>query len=276
MSLIVGIGGASKNTAAALCDTGRILAVCEQERITRTRRAALQPRQLPLEALDTILGLANRVKGDVSCYAVAESTIELPPDVRTERFEHHHGHAATSFYTSPFRDAVVLVCDSQGDSEVTVWEGHERELERRDFAWIGPGFATVYSRAAEALGYVSATREHELETLAHAGRRGGDAVDGLIAYRDDRLEVSPHLAALVAARIDANGDERALPHAADVACGIQRRLGDLLVEAVSRVKQVVGGRNLCLGGGLFFNSALCTRVAHSGLYERTFVPVNPG
>jgi carbamoyltransferase len=48
------------------------------------------------------------------------------------------------------------------------------------------------------------------------------------------------------------------------------------LQVVRDVKVRFGGRHLCLGGGLFYNSYFNTLLAQSGVYEHTFVPVNPG
>src|SRR4051812_3113919 len=55
MSVILGIAGASRNASLALCTNGRMVAVCEQERITRTRRAGLRRGQVPKETLRAML-----------------------------------------------------------------------------------------------------------------------------------------------------------------------------------------------------------------------------
>jgi len=44
---------------------------------------------------------------------------------------HHHSHAAAGYYTSPYRDAAVLVVDSIGEWEtLTIWKGQDRHLKR--------------------------------------------------------------------------------------------------------------------------------------------------
>src|SRR4051794_6386304 len=123
MAVILGIAGASRNAALALCDEGRIVGVCEHERVTRTRSAALRPGQLPKETLKTTLRLGACVEQGISAYAVAEPSIRLPFGCRTEYVDHHFAHAATAFYSSPFDDAVIVVCDRRDGAELTVWRG---------------------------------------------------------------------------------------------------------------------------------------------------------
>ena len=276
MSVIVGVSGATRNAAVALCDAGRVVAVCERERLTRTRRASLRTGQLPLETLEAVLRVGGHAQGDISAYAIAEPGIELPPDLPVERLDHHYAHAAASFYTSPFDEAVVLVCDRHGTPDLTIWRGDQAGIRREDFPWIGPGFATVYSLLPEGFGFAPEGDEHRVESLAHIGRRASLLKLPPIDYRHERVEVSSSLGGAVANLLAANGHEGSVPHAACVAAGLQCRLGELLLELLTQVKRTFGGRNLCLAGGLFFNSYFNTLVAQSGIYEQTFVPVNPG
>ena len=85
--------------------------------------------------------------------------------------DHHGAHAATAFFTSPFAEAVVVVCDRHGHPELTVWRGDDAGVTRLDFPWTGPAFATMYARAAEAFGLAPEGDEHRLEALAHVADR---------------------------------------------------------------------------------------------------------
>src|SRR5256885_1051224 len=148
MSVILGIAGASRNAALALYDGGRIVGVCEHERVTRTRRAPLRRGHLPKETLRAMLQLGSRSEEEISTYAVAEQSIELPADRPVAYVDHHVAHAATAFYGSAFKDATIIVCDRRGRPELTVWRGDERGIRQENFSWLGPGFASVYSQAA--------------------------------------------------------------------------------------------------------------------------------
>jgi len=275
-SIVLGIAGAARNAAIALCDGGRVVAVCEHERVTRTRRAALPDGQLPSETLELVLRLAGRVRRDISAYAIAEEAVQLPSDLRVTRVDHHYAHAATSFYTSPFDEATVLICDRHSVPELTVWRGDDAGIRREQFPWFGPAFATVYSLAAEALGFAVDGDEHKFEGLARIARRNVEAALPLIAYREDQLEIPAQFRDCIARLVAPNGHRPPVTRAAQVANGVQESLAQLLLQVVGEIKNRIGGRNLCLGGGLFYNSYINTVLAESGLYEKTFVPINPG
>ncbi len=276
MSAILGVAGASRNGAVALCDEGHVVAVCERERITRTRGDSLRTGQLPVETVQATLRAAGCLKTGISAYAIAETDLELPPDLPVERVDHHRAHAAASFCTSGFDDAVVLVCDRRGVPDVSIWRGDKTGVHRVDFPWAGAGFAAVYSQVAEGLGFAPEGSEHRVESLAHVARPRTARSLPRIAYCGDHLEVPSDLRAAIAASLPPTGRDGWVDGAASAAEQMQQNLGELLVELTVAIKRMVGGRNLCLAGGLFYNSYFNTVLATAGVYERTFVPVNPG
>src|SRR5262245_57993245 len=205
MSVILGIAGASRNAAVALCHGGRVVGVCEHARITRTRRAALLQGQLPRETLQTILQLGCVSEDDVSAYALAEAAIQLPSDRPIAYVDNHLAHAATAFYTSPLKDATIIVCDRGGSPELTVWRGSETGIRREEFSWSGPAFASVYTQATEAMGFGRDGDEHRLEALARVGEHRCDAAVPTIRYCGDHLDIPSHFQASIASVIGQNG-----------------------------------------------------------------------
>jgi carbamoyltransferase len=276
MSVILGIAGASRNAALALCDTGRVVGVCEHARVTRTRRAALRPGQLPKETLETMLRLGGCSERDISVYAVAETSIRLPSGPPVEYIDHHLAHAATAFYSSPFEEATILVCDRSGNPELTVWRGTNQGITREAFSWAGPGFASAYTQAAEAMGFGREGDEHRLEALARVGERRCDASVPAITYHGDHLGIPSHFQASIASAIGRNGSAASVGQRASLADQIQRQIGELLLAVAADIRRRFECPRLCLGGGLFYNSYFTTLLAESGLYTELFVPANPG
>jgi len=72
---------------------------------------------------------------------------------------------------------------------------------------------------------------------------------------------------------DGSGDFRRV---AAVASSFQRCIGDALVALVADIRTALPFSDLCLGGGLFYNTYLNTRIVESRAFDRVFVPVNPG
>ena len=276
MSALLGIAGAKRNACAAISVDGQILAACEQERLTRARGVGLAAGAMPVEAVDQVLALSRARHNGVSTYVVAEPQLQLPASLTTIAVDHHHAHAAAAFLTSPFDRAVVLVCDSQADRELSVWIGNGTGLKDQDWPWHGCAFATLYAECARLFDYAAqAGQAYGLEVLAHLGR--GDAAEQLrhvFRYVGGALEVETNWRGRLHQMIQAERQGR--EHPAETAGAIQRRIGELLLELLQDVRKATEIDTICLGGGLFYNTYFNTLVSTSGIFKQVFVPINPG
>jgi len=278
LDVIVGISGYRRNAAAAICSDDGVLAACEQERVTRVRGVGIASAGLPLEAVEAVLRASARTSGDIRTYAAGEGAIALPAAHSHVHVDHHFAHAATAFYTSPFTRATIFICDCHSNPEVSVWSGTEMGIAATEWRWEGPGFASLYATAVEASGLVSGRDEHKLEALARLAsppRAGCEA--SLFWSNEHRLTIERDWVAHLKDRTPIN--RQSFPpfrDSAEFAGCFQRQLGTALLQVLSDVRAHSPHRDVCLGGGLFYNTYLNTLVRESGLYERTFVPVNPG
>lgn len=275
MSATVGIGGSRRNATAALAVDGRLVAVCAEESITRARGVGVNGR-LPSEALRTVLALGHISVQDVSRYVTGETGLNFSSDTNSLIIDHHQAHAASAFLTSSLDDATILVCDRHSTPELSVWAAESTGLRRLDLDWHGPAFATVYSRATEALGLRAGEDEHKIEALARIGRpQPADRSDQLVRLCHDHLEISPRFQSDLQDWHRSNGHDLA-EHSSGVACSIQGRLGELLLELLCHIRNTAQSPNVCLAGGLFYNSYFNSVVQASGLFDVTFVPIDPG
>lgn len=275
-AVVVGITGASRNPAAAIAVGGRLVGFCEEERLTRIRGAGLRPGRLPQEAVRTVLGLAGQAPENVGAYVTAEEGVTVPEALPRLRVDHHHGHAAAAFLTSPFETAAVLICDRNSSPEVSVWLGQGAELVNQQWPWTGPGFASLYTDCSELFGY-EAGQEHRLEALARCGA-GADRerVAHLFRYVDGSLRVESGWKRIVGDWLHEGGTRWSFNHGARVASAVQRALGDALLDLISDIRTRTDVANLCVGGGLFFNTFFNTAIAQSSRFEGVFVAPNPG
>jgi len=273
MSILVGLGGAARNACVTLSAGDRILGVCEQERITRVRAAGFNPTGLPDEALDVLLRRAGHTRAHVSAYALAEATLAPAGIAPLRRLDHHFTHACSAFLPSPFDSATIVVCDHEAP-QISVWEGDGSTITRVEWPWQGVGFAELYSRCAEALGFATGGHEQRMEALARlAPGLHADWTIPLFGLEDDRLRIAPDWQARVEA--SAAGGER--HERASAASALQSRIADLLIDFLTRVKRrLPGARRLCVGGSLFYNSHLNSAAKCCGVFDDVFVPINPG
>src|SRR3954451_16400973 len=119
---IVGLGGFLSDPSCCVIRNGELVSAVEQKKVSRHDR----PETFPEEAFAGALEIAGIGLNDIDCVAVArrltttsESAAQLALRARFPQsdivvVEHHHAHAASAFYTSPFENARVLSIDRAG------------------------------------------------------------------------------------------------------------------------------------------------------------------
>ena len=271
MSLYVGLGGAGGGACVSLCTADRVLGICGQERITRVRNAPFNPSGLPDEALDELLTRASRRRADITAYAVAESSPAIP-GVDVRRLDHHFAHACAAFLPSPFESATIVVCDDE-PPHVSIWDGQGQTIDRVSLPWRGPGFSELCSQAAEVLGFAGNGREQRLEALARFRPDSpDDRATDLFRLRADGVEVADGWQARLEDWYRAAPDERA-----SLGAAVQTRIGDLVIDLIRQAtKAAPPRRKLCVGGSLFYNTFLNSRVKLAAGFDEVFVPIDPG
>ena len=274
---MIGISGARRNTAVSLCLNGRLQAFCEQERVTRVRHAGLPPGSLPHEAIDAVLASAGGVhRSRIDTFATADRSIDLPVATPVVRLDHHQAHATTAFHH------VAVPHVSRPDLRSPVHRPLERLDWRRGTAScdrIGRPMVTDLRRSTRECGALFGFphgAEHELEALARLDvGTDADRLTGTLRYHDGALRADPGWGAAVSDWL-AEPASDPLKHRARVASAFQRRLGQILLELVADIRQRSGRSELCLGGGLFYNTYFTTLVQQSGIFNEVFVAPNPG
>ncbi len=271
---LVGIGGGTRNGSAALVDSDGLQAVCSQERVTRVRGAGLNASGLPDEALDLMLQRRGLTRASIERFAIVDGDGPIPAGV-TERLDHHRAHASTTYLTSSFTSALILVCDHEAP-EVSVWVGDGTGIRQVQRPWTGVGFVRTFSRCAAALGFSGSAADQRMEALARLRPDSRDqGLDALIRRDIDSLVVDPRLEAVVASRLAGSGGTGSPTHAA-VASALQGRLAELLIDLLRDLRDQLPETQLCLGGSLFYHSSMNTAVRLAGVYDDVFVPVDPG
>ena len=271
-TLNVGLGGLARHACAALADSRSVLGVCEQERITRVRGAGGNVSGVPDEALDALLAQTRRGRNQIECCAIAEDAI-LADDWRTVRLGHHEAHAYTAYLTSPVHSAVVLICDHESPG-VSVWEGQGGTIRRIDWPWLGVSFSDLYSECARLLGFGSDAGAQRFEALGRLQMGHADTVlPPLFSTDGSHISALPDWTARVRDAVPASAS---ILHKARIAAALQRQIGSLLVDVVRLVSTRTSAATLCVGGSFFYHSSMNTIVKESGIFDRVWVPADPG
>lgn len=205
--IILGIGGYSHDSAAALAVDGAVVAAVAEERLTRVKHQGGAPRRavewclaqagVGLEAVDHVgcymrpgLRLARRLPYRLGTawrspvYAAAFSGYELwhnfqyvremrslcGPKARLHFMEHHPAHAASAFLCSPFDEAALLSIDYVGEFAAT-WTGIGRggTIQPLRQANYPNSLGVFYSALTDHLGFLRASDEYKVMGLASYG-----------------------------------------------------------------------------------------------------------
>ena len=273
MPLVAGLAGTNRHGCVALGEASGLRAVCQQERVTRVRNAGFNSSGLPDEALDLLLHRLDRTRSDVARYVLAGGTQESSAGDGIDR---HMGHAATAYLTSPFSSAAVVVCDRSRPA-VSVWQGCDGNIERVEWPWEAPGFSELYSRCAAILGFEGEAGGQRMEALARLRPDDRNSrIDGLFSWRGDALDVENGWESTVGDLHGQINRNCLVTAGAGLAAAFQARIIELLLEFLSAVRQRTNQERLCLGGSLFYHSAINAAVRQARIFDSVFVPVDPG
>jgi carbamoyltransferase len=289
--IILGTGGFLGDAASAILRDGELLAAVEESKLVRRRTQWGGRGEMPEQSITACLDLARAKPEQVDAVAVvrpvspgSEGGFYLKlrarfPKSRIVVLEHHHAHAASAYYASPFDEAVVLALDRGGDFRSgTRWraQGTRLTLEREQY--FPDSIGDLYGRVSELLGFTANSDEHKVQWLSVCGDgRYAALFQEILGLEDDDLHLDRSF--LNTERLTHGGfgprfydrlgiaegaaiPESMRPH---IAAGIQR-------ATESAVMRLAGeGRNLCLAGGLGLNALLVSALEHESKFENVFV-----
>lgn len=198
MEHVVGFGGSIHDFATCLLSDDGVLIAVEDERLSRVRYAYREPDPCR-QSLDYVLAARNIGRTDVSAFAgndMLRGELRLP---EPEWLNHHHSHAASALFTSPFEETAILVADGAGsvtgdgaagrhERETTTWAmGHGNRIEVLGRV-VGDKRGAPGSNDADALMSNSLGDFYRAVTEAVGfGFLQAGKTMGLAAYGDDRF-----------------------------------------------------------------------------------------
>jgi len=205
--VILGIGGFSHDSAAAIVCDGKLVAAIEEERLTRIKHQGGVPVLAAQKCLE-IAGISPNEVDHVGCYmqpvkrllrripyrafqalrspvySAAYLAYELVHNLeyvvgmrrlrgsqtRLHFMEHHPAHAASAFLVSPFEEAALLTVDYIGEWAAT-WFGIGRGTQITRIHSINYPYSlgVFYSAITDYLGFRRASDEYKVMGLASYG-----------------------------------------------------------------------------------------------------------
>lgn len=301
---ILGISALYHDAAAALVDSDGVQKAAHEERFTRIKH---DPRW-PMAAIDYCLeGLGGKPdwvafyddpvltydRVSQTCVEAGERALPLwkratikhltvnsaiskrladlvGNEDRRVLVQHHHSHAASAFFPSPYPEAAVLVVDAVGEWTTTsIYKGSGNELSLLRRIRFPDSLGILYSAFTQFCGFKVNSGEYKLMGLAPFGQP---------VYRDhiwDRIiTVAPDGAFRLDQRyFDLFSDQRMYTDALadwlgvpprqpetafgqahlDLAASIQAVLNEVMARLARTATELAGSRNLCMAGGVALN-----------------------
>lgn len=214
--------------------------------------------------------------------AMADKLVEVP---------HHVAHAASAFYPSGMKEALIVVTDGMGEVEsCTVATGSPAGIEIVDSIASLHSLGMLYSVVTLHLGFAMSSDEYKVMGLAAYGdarrtlprfmdliqlrRDGTYAIPGLLESGSD---LEQETLASSRARLSAvfgpprePGGDLTRDHM-DIAAGMQAALQTAVLHLLRHFRQKTGMTDLCLAGGVTLNCAMNGVIARSRLFRSIFV-----
>ena len=202
--------------------------------------------------------------------------------------EHHHSHAASAFYPSPFENALILTLDGVGEwNTTTVAQGAGNRIEFLQEINFPHSIGLLYSAFTYYLGFKVNCDEYKVMGLAPYGtpRYADSILSNLIDIKEDG---SFHLNmdyfgfasglrmtnrkfnALFGAPPRDNGSELT-PFHMDMACSVQKVTEEVLLRMVNHLHSKYGNDNLCLAGGVALNCVVNGKILRKSAFKNIWI-----
>lgn len=201
---------------------------------------------------------------------------------------HHHSHAASTFYPSPFSRAAILCLDGVGEWTTTsAWVGDGASLQPLWDIRFPDSLGLLYSAFTYYTGFKVNSGEYKVMGLAPYGRPiyVQKILDHLIDIKPDgtfRLNMSyfDYCTGLKMTNTRFNtlfGGPPRQPEAKltqkemDLAASIQAVTEDVMLKLCASLFAETGEENLCLAGGVALNCVANGRVLREGKFKNLWI-----
>ncbi len=212
-----------------------------------------------------------------------------PSNFKFHYLEHHQTHAASAFFVSPFDSAAILTWDGTGEDTTTLFcKGNANKIEVLKRIKLPHSLGQFYSAVTNYIGFdMFAGDEWKVMGLAAYGtpkyydffREKVLTTNGSGDFKLNIRILDHHLAKhyqFPDAIVNELGPGRKMgeeltKHHWDIACSAQKALEDTAIYLVKQIKEMTGEENLCMAGGVAFNSVMNGRIFHETPFRNFYV-----
>ncbi len=203
--------------------------------------------------------------------------------------EHHLSHAASAFFPSPFKDAVVLTADGVGEwATTTVAIGKDQDLSIKKEIHFPHSLGLLYSAFTYYTGFKVNSGEYKLMGLAPYGEPKYVSLikDNLIDVKEDgsfKLSqeyfdyatglkmTSDKFHNLFGKEPRDNKEDKLTEFHMDVAASIQKVTEEVMIKMAKSLKNEFNYKNLCLAGGVALNCVANGKILEQRIFENIWI-----
>lgn len=214
--------------------------------------------------------------------------------------EHHFSHAAASFYTSPFADALCVTIDGVGEwSTASIIEFNSNNVKFLKEMHFPNSIGILYSAFTYFLGFKINSGEYKLMGLAPYGDINDEETknfieiikNNFITIHDDgsiKLNLSyfkfhyanqtinkPKFESTL--KLKKRNEESNINQShCNLALAIQTITEEIILKIIRSAKLLTNSKNLCLAGGVALNCVANKKILDEGIFEDIWIHPNPG
>tara|TARA_B100001741_G_scaffold52893_1_gene40796 strand:+ start:208 stop:2040 length:1833 start_codon:yes stop_codon:yes gene_type:complete len=203
--------------------------------------------------------------------------------------EHHYSHAASAFFPSPFKNAVILTLDGVGEwATTTVAVGKENKLEMIKEIHFPHSLGLLYSAFTYYTGFKVNSGEYKLMGLAPYGEPKFKNVilENLIDVKEDgsfKLNMkyfnyatgltmtNNKFSELFGEPVRNPKNEKLTQFHMDIAASIQSVTEEIIIKLTKSIAAEFKIKNLCLAGGVALNCVANGKILNNKIFENIWV-----
>ncbi len=302
ISLGVNIG---HDRGASLVRDGEVVCAISLERLDRIKHSSGVT--LPYQAMEYCLEVGNIAYRDLDIIVfnyshhfkaytvkdkVKQELLALCP--RVEFVPHHLAHAYATFYASPFKDAMVLICDGAGNAHkgnaLEFWKKNEKNFHKTSRDIEGESGYYFYDNKYDTIYKRWQTRDGKFQKLSLGrmyweaclrvgmGILDGGKLMGLAPYGEKLIEPENIITKFRTGfdfEIDINKikkmPNKSFEDKAKIAWVTQYNLEEILIWLVTILYRRCLSKNICVAGGVGLNSVSNDRIIKETKFEKIFI-----
>ena len=210
-------------------------------------------------------------------------------DFKFHYLEHHQTHAASAFFVSPFESAAILTWDGTGEDTTTLFtHGTGNKIKVLKRIKLPHSLGQFYSAVTNYIGFdMFAGDEWKVMGLAAYGtpkyydffaekvlvKNGSGDFHFNIKVLDHHLAKHYQFPDAIIKELGQprRKGEELTEHHWNVASSAQRVVEDTAIYLAYQIKEMTGEENLCMAGGVAFNSVMNGRIFHETPFKNFYV-----